>query len=411
VRTRNHANEEDIILVIRIRYRPDKVVETTDGNAWIRRGSSKKRLTDDEKRELKAAKGQVDVELEPVSLRFPDDFRLDLIKQFVDAVRPQRRMSANMSAEEVLTLRHLGARKQGAFEPNLACALLFAKDPQAAVPGCRIRFLRYNGTVEKTGEQYNVIKDEWIEGTVAELIANAEQVLDSQLREFQKLGKDNKFYAVPEYPKPAWYEAIVNACVHRSCGLRTMNIFIKMFDDRLVVESPGGFPPFVTPQNIYEMHAPRNPWLMDALFYLRFVQCAHEGTSRIRDYMRDHGLPAPIFSQQQVGNALVQVTLKNDVEHRREFIDTDAFRILGEELSNTLNDNERRIVNFIAENRTINVSQAMNLVARRWHRCKKILSSLVERGILDHVHDKEIERDRNQYYTLKKKFSDRIMSP
>jgi hypothetical protein len=45
----------------------------------------------------------------------------------------------------------------------------------------------------------------------------------------------------------------------------------------------------------------------------------------------------------------------------------------GHHKTNTLSDNERRIVNFIAENRTINVMQAVSLPAMRWHRCKKFL--------------------------------------
>lgn len=187
-----------------------------------------------------------------------------------------------------------------------------------------------------------------------------------------------------------------------------MNIFVKMFDDRLVIESPGGFPPFVTPENIYDMHQPRNPHLMDAMFYLKFVQCAHEGTRRIRDYMKKSGLPEPIFAQKEIGGALVQVILKNDIDHRKVFVDTDAFNVLGEALAKSLNDAERRIVNFVAENRTINVTQTSNLIGRRWQACKKILTSLVERGMLDHVHSAKIERDSAQYYTLKKKFSDKI---
>lgn len=132
---------------------------------------------------------------------------------------------------------------------------MFAKDPEFVVPGCRVRFFRFAGTVEKTGEEYNVIKDIGIEGTIPELIQKTAQVIESQVREFVKLGKDQKFYSVPEYPKTAWYEALVNACVHRSYQLKNMNIFVKMFDDKLIIESPGGFPPFVTPENIYG-HAP-----------------------------------------------------------------------------------------------------------------------------------------------------------
>jgi ATP-dependent DNA helicase RecG len=71
-------------------------------------------------------------------------------------------------------------------------------------------------------------------------------LIRSQLREFSKLGKDNKFYTETEYPEDAWYEAIVNACVHRSYVLSNKVVFVKIFDDRLVVESPGGFPPNVS---------------------------------------------------------------------------------------------------------------------------------------------------------------------
>jgi len=39
------------------------VVETTQGEAFIRRGESRRKLSDDEKRELKSSKGQIDLEL------------------------------------------------------------------------------------------------------------------------------------------------------------------------------------------------------------------------------------------------------------------------------------------------------------------------------------------------------------
>ena len=132
-----------------------------------------------------------------------------------------------------------------------------------------------------------VKKDIWIDQyPIPRQIVEIEKVLDAQIREFSRLGKDGLFYTAPEYPKAAWYEAIVNACVHRSYGLKNMNIFVKMFDDRLVIESPGGFPPLVTSENIYDMHQPRNPYLMAALFYLDFVKCANEGTRRMKQVMR-----------------------------------------------------------------------------------------------------------------------------
>jgi ATP-dependent DNA helicase RecG len=408
VPTINKDGADDFILVVWIRYRSDKLVETNDGSVYIRRGSSKRKLRPDEARELQHAKGQIDVEKESIDLKFPDDFKTEPVGQFIAAVREARNLPEHLKAEEILELRHLGKIANGNFHPNLACALLFAKDPESIIPGCRVRFFRYMGTVEKTGENYNVIKDITVEGAVPHLIHETAQVIDAQVREFARLGKDQKFYSIPEYPKSAWYEALVNACVHRSYTLKNMNIFVKMFDDRLVIESPGGFPPFVTPENIYDMHQPRNPHLMDAMFYLRFVQAAHEGTRRMRDTMKQMGLPDPIFLQKEVGAALVQVVLKNDIEHRKLFVDSDAFRALGPSVAGSLNEYERRIINFVMENRTINVTQAHELINRRWQYTKKILTALVDRGVLDHFHSSTVARDAFAYYTLPKRLSDRI---
>ena len=181
--------------------------------------------------------------------------------------------------------------KDSAFVPNVACALAFARDPVQFFPGCQIKFLRIDGEVELSGERYNVIKTIPIEGPVPRLLEKAATVLSSQLRDFSRLGSDGIFYSAPEYPYDAWFEALVNACVHRSYGLKNMNIFVKMFDDKLVIESPGGFPPLVTPENIYTSHNPRNPTLMRAMFYMGLVKEHAEGTKRMRDTMRHMQLP------------------------------------------------------------------------------------------------------------------------
>ncbi len=78
-----------------------------------------------------------------------------------------------------------------------------------------MHFLRYNGTTELTGKDYNIIKDRMLDGSIFEVIRDASNTLDANLREFTEF-RDGKFYQNPEYPRDAWYELIVNACVHRS---------------------------------------------------------------------------------------------------------------------------------------------------------------------------------------------------
>lgn len=393
----NREGHEDFLLLFRVPYREDKVVCEVSGNAFSRVGDSKHKLTREEIHELAIDKGQIDLEVEPVPLEYPNDFRSDLIRVFVEGVKAVRKLREPHSDEEILEHRRLGKTENGKFIPNVACGLLFAKDPNGLFPGCTIRFLRYEGETEETGGRYNVVKDTWIEGCILDLIVESTEVLGSQLREFSRLGEDGKFYTAEEYPFEAWYEAIVNACVHRSYGLKNMNIFVKMFDDRLVIESPGGFPPLVTPQNIFASHHPRNPQLMRALFYMNLVKCHNEGTRRMRDSMQLMKLPDPQFEQKEVatGYMSVRVTLRNNRKQRKEWIDADASRFFGPEVAKSLNQDEIRVLNFVAEHSSINVSECQRLLPhiRTWHSVKKLLVGMSKRGVLVYEHRGDIQRD------------------
>ena len=401
----NDCGDADFVLLIRVQYRPDKVVYDSQGHAWVRIGDQKHELTKQECRELENDKGEVDFEQEPlVDIPFPDAFDLNRISQFTRSFKKSRGLSYEKSDEQILELRHLGKIEGGTFVPNVACVLLFATDPSGKFPGCRVRFRRFEGEQEQTGANYNAVKDYWVEGNVPAIIERTAQILESQIREFSKLGPDGHFYAAPEYPHDAWFEAIVNACVHRSYGMRNMHITIEMFYDRLVIESPGAFPPFVTPENIYDTQHARNPKLMDAMLYLGFVKFANEGTKRIRDEMLAVNLPTPLFQQKEVaGGYSVRVTLRNNYKHREPWIDSDVSTILGDAISKTLSPEESRAINFIKQHGKINVSQLHDLVpstVKTWHTCRKILIGLTEKGILEYRHRTDIPKDPKAHFVM-----------
>lgn len=377
----------DFILLIQVKYNESRVIRTTKGKVFVRYGDKKKELSDEQIRELEIDKGQASFEQEPTTLEYPFDFDTLLIKECADGFRKFRDLRHSLNDTEILELLHLGKIKKGIFQPNNACAIVFGKDPRVVFPGCRIRFFRFAGEEEGTGEKFNPQKDIWIDiGSIPHQIRDAERVIDSQLRDFTRLGKDNKFHTTPEYPKTAWYEALVNACVHRSYSLRNMNIYIKMFDDRVEIESPGGFPPLVTPENIYTSHNPRNPKIFDAMQYLGFVVGAREGTRRMRDSMLKMELPLPEFKQQEHNYHTVLVRLKNAYKQRKVWVDSDVANYVGEVLFKELSKDEKRAINFIAEHGSISVSDLQRLTQRSWHSARNLLRNLTERNILHSSH-------------------------
>ena len=180
-----------------------------------------------------------------------------------------------------------------------------------------------------------------------------------------------------------------------------MNIFIRMFDDRLEIESPGGFPPLVTPENIYVTHHPRNPCLFDAMFYLQYVRAAREGTRRIHESMQRYNLPQEEFLQKESGHPFFQVVLRNNYKKRKLLLDSEGAAFIGQALFNTLTPDERRAVNYVIEHHKIKPVDLMRVCQVRWHRAKVVLEQLRLKGIFGEKRRKDIARDPQSYYFLK----------
>jgi ATP-dependent DNA helicase RecG len=298
-----------------------------------------------------------------------------------------------------LLLSKLGRRRNDVFEPNLGCALLFGADPRIVVPGAYIRLLRYDGTEEKFGSRLNTVQDFQIDGPLPIQLRKAENIVSAQIRNFTRLGNDGRFATTPEYPREAWLEAIVNAVVHRSYNLKNMNIFVKMFEDKMVVESPGAFLPPTTAETVYNTHNPR-PNIMWALYYFEYVQCAFEGTRRMRDAMREVSLPDPIFVQRTSGTFQVSVTLKNNAEHRKIFVRAEAVSGINPDVYASLSDTERMIVNYLADQDKVNVTDAGRIVALDWRATKIILDELEKKRVI--VRSPGKSRSRHRFYYLRR---------
>lgn len=248
----------------------------------------------------------------------------------------------------------------------------------------------------------NSVADARFDGPLALQIADAERFIASQVRNFTRLGKDGRFRTQPEYPHDVWLEALVNAGVHRSYNLKNMNIFVKMFEDKMVIESPGSFFPPTTASTVYDAHNPRNPNLMWAMYYLDFVQCAFEGTRRMRSAMQEANLPEPVFNQRETGIFQVSVVLKNDVEHRRNFVREEAMPAIDPALYRTLTEQERILVNYAADGKRMNVKDAQEILnLSDWRKARAVLDSLVEKFIFARQPGKD--RDRHRKWHLKEK--------
>ena len=171
------------------------------------------------------------------------------------------------------------------------------------------------------------------------------------------LGQAGKFVTRRDYPKFVVQEMVVNACCHRAYNIRGTEIQIKMFDDRIVFESPGRLPDMVRPSNIRHTHFSRNPKIAAFLKGYHFVKEYGEGVDRMCRELEVNGSIAPVFHTDVF---ILKVTLKKVTKKLPENIGKLTEKLI--ENPNRLTENKIAILTFMIEDPYISKSDLSKFV-------------------------------------------------
>ena len=270
---------------------------------FMRVGDKSKKLTFEERMQLMYDKGERFFEDKPVPEADIEDIDLAFVEKYIDQIGYSK-----TAMEYLRENKGFIKEKNGKVQISSATILLFGKNPQLYFPRARVRFIRYEGIEERVGTQMNVIKDVIFEGNILKMITDAVAYLDTQIKEKTYLGEDGLFVTEEEYPKFVRQEIIVNAVTHRDYSIRGTDIQIKMFDDRIVVESPGKLPGLVKTDNIRHTHFSRNPKIAEFLKAYSFVKEYGEGVDRMCKELEAVGLQDPEY---RLNAFMLQTTIRN----------------------------------------------------------------------------------------------------
>lgn len=220
---------------------------------------------------------------------------------------------------------------------SAACILLFGKRPQDFFPRARVRFIRYQGTEEKEGREMNVIKDVTFEGRIIDQIRQAVEYLETQVKEHSYLGENGTFITDPEYPKFVVQEMVVNSVCHRDYSIKGTEIQIKMFNDRLVFETPGRLPGMVRADNIRHTHFSRNPKIAEYLKAYDYVKEFGEGVDRMCRELAESGVVGP---QYHMNAFIMKATVFANIAKGNSFSNQDGAHDV---IANTAKDHENEV--------------------------------------------------------------------
>lgn len=162
----------------------------------------------------------------------------------------------------------------------------------------------------------NVVKDVTFEGTILQQVRRTIDYLETQVREHSFLGEDGRFITRRNYSKYAIQEMVVNSCCHRAYNIKGTEIQIKMFDNRIVFETPGDLPGLVRPDNIRHTHFSRNPKIAQFLKAYKYVKEFGEGIDRICNELETKGCAIPSF---HIDAFILKATLMAEWTTEKEF--------------------------------------------------------------------------------------------
>ena len=275
--------------------------------AFMRVGDKSRKLSFDERVQLMYDKGERFFEDTAVHGATTDDINIEAVAEYINLIgytkNPQQYLQENNG--------FVTTNKQGQEAVSTACILLFGKNPQKFFPRARTRFIRYDGVDEKVGAEMNVIKDVTFEGTILNQVKKTIEFIETQVREHTFLGQNAQFITKRDYPEFVIQEMVVNSCCHRAYSIKGTEIQIKMFDDRLVFESPGKLPGMVKPTNIRNTHFSRNPKIAAFLKAYHYVKEYGEGVDRIYRELEANGIPMLSF---RTDDFILKITVPKIVE-------------------------------------------------------------------------------------------------
>jgi len=231
-------------------FKSKDILFASNGKAYVRRGAQKLPVEgEDALRRLRLEKGIVSFEDEHVDIDSTELTNSATIIDFLLSVVP------TAEPETWLDKQRLCVKGR----PTVAGTLLFADEPQAALPKrSAVKVFRYK-TKDKAERDYLVSDPVTVEGSTCDLIYSAVARCKETIEGIEKLGPSG--LEKVEYPEEALHEVLTNAVLHRDYSIAA-DVQVRIYDNRVEIESPGKLAGHVTAKNILTEQFARNPKLV-----------------------------------------------------------------------------------------------------------------------------------------------------
>lgn len=237
---------EGIVLHLTI-FKTQEIVLSSDDRVYVRRNAQNLPIAGEQALErLRYDKGIKSFEDEIINIDRSEIENSNVIIEFLIDSIPTNEPNIWTEKQRVVT----GGR------PTVAGILLYSDNPQSILPKrSAIKILRYQ-TKQEAERDYLVFNPITIEGPIYELIYSAVDKVKEIIEGIEKTGASGMEKVI--YPEEALHELLTNAVLHRDYNIAA-DVQVRIFDNRVEIESPGRLPGHVTVANISKTQFARNP--------------------------------------------------------------------------------------------------------------------------------------------------------
>ena len=279
----------------------------SDGRFWIRRSRSTVAPSPSELQELLNAFGFVLTEKQVVPSASIEDIDFAAVRSFMRSQGLDTEQAPRPAREDDLRNASIVDELGGVLRPTLYGLMVFGRDPQAYPPTLSlfVQCAAYGG-VDQAADVLSA----------GEAKGRLEDQVNRAMGWFRSLGRREIYQGlyrrdVPPLPEHVLREALVNAVIHRDYAVVGSQILLEVFDDRIVVTSPGALPNHMTVEQARKGGAPRsrNEMMANAMVVRGLMERRGRGWLTMRHaMMRFNGTEPVLVSDER--NRFVRVTFR-----------------------------------------------------------------------------------------------------
>ena len=250
----------------------------------------------------------------------------------------------------------------------------------------RVFCTRWNG-LDKGGGIMDALDDAEYSGSLISLLNEGTAFIKRNMKTMWRKTANSRI-DMPEYCERSYFEALVNALVHRDYLVNGSEVHIDMYDDRMVIYSPGGMPDGTLIQERVIDAIPstrRNPVLADVFQRLGYMERKGSGLTKIINAYKNANNYDESKAPQFISSRVEFTVILKNLNYGESINDKSEINDVSQAVEKYVQRTEEIFLNALRNNPYISRKELSRLLMISEDGVKYHLKKLKNKGLIEHI--------------------------